>query len=75
MKLWQIKDLYPKAIQYDPSTQKSLLLKELKGKAGIYCWYNILTEFFYIGSYRQPKTENVLLFQSSLSEQQFFHNL
>jgi hypothetical protein len=38
MKLWQMKDLFPNAIQYDPSTQASLLLKELKGKAGLYCW-------------------------------------
>lgn len=52
MKLCQIKDLYPKAIQYDlsDSSLNTLLLKELKGKAGIYCWYNISTDLFYIGS-------------------------
>jgi len=30
MKLWQIKDLYPKANLYDPSSQDILLLKELE---------------------------------------------
>jgi len=50
MKLWQIKNCYPKADQYEPSTQATLLLKELKGKAGVYCWYNISTDLFYIGS-------------------------
>jgi group I intron endonuclease len=28
----------------------SLLLQELKEKAGIYCWYNTTTDLFYIGS-------------------------
>lgn len=50
MKLWQLKDLYPKFIQYDPSTQKTLLLQELKNKAGVYCWYNTSRDLFYIGS-------------------------
>nr|AGA14230.1 GIYYIG endonuclease [Rhizophagus irregularis] len=50
MKLWQIKDLYPKFTQYNPFTQKTLLLQELKNLAGIYCWYNITRDLFYIGS-------------------------
>jgi hypothetical protein len=31
-------------------TQKTLLLQELKNLAGIYCWYNITRDLFYIGS-------------------------
>ena len=50
MKLWQIKDLYPNFIQYDPSAQRAQLLQELKNVAGIYCWYNLFKDLFYIGS-------------------------
>jgi group I intron endonuclease len=50
MKLWQIKDLYPNFTQYDPSAQRAQLLQELKNVAGIYCWYNLSRDSFYIGS-------------------------
>lgn len=34
----------------DPLNQRQQIIKDLKGKSGIYCWYNKLTGKFYIGS-------------------------
>ena len=38
------------AIVYDPATEKESLLKDLKGKAGVYLWFNIESGDYYIGS-------------------------
>jgi hypothetical protein len=48
--LEEILEMYPEAIVYDPATEKESLLKDLKGKAGVYLWFNIESGDYYIGS-------------------------
>lgn len=41
---------YAVYIYENPLNQRKQMLIDLKGKSGIYCWYNKLTVKFYIGS-------------------------
>ncbi|CAG8785729.1 6609_t:CDS:1, partial [Acaulospora morrowiae] len=40
----------PNAKVYDPLSQRSTLNTDLKGRGGVYLWYNMETSEFYIGS-------------------------